>query len=96
MTIIQDCQCNEKNDLYSNTLRRIWYLIKRTVNRYKQWKEMKYDHRLLLTKEDRMLKDIGLSRADVFRVSNAHTFMKFVFQSESKRCEKLTRSEQLR
>ncbi len=83
MTILQDCQCNETNDLFSNTLQRVWYLIKRSATRYKQWKEMKHNHRMLLTMEDRMLKDIGLSRADAVRISNAHTFRKFVFQPES-------------
>ncbi len=93
MMISQDCQCNETNELFSNnrrlisrlsnTLRRIWYRIKRSANRYKQWENMKHNHRLLLTMEDRMLSDIGLSRADAVRISNAHTFWKFVFQPES-------------
>ncbi len=83
MTIIQDCQCNETNDLFSSTLQRVWCLIKRSAIRYKQWKEMKHNHRMLLTMEDRLLSDIGLSRADAVRISNAHTFWKFVFQPES-------------
>ncbi len=82
MTILQDCQCNETNDQFSNTLHRIWCTIKRTAKRCKQWDEMKHNHRLLLTMEDRMLSDIGLSRADAVRISNAHTFWKFMFQPE--------------
>ncbi|MCP3874101.1 MAG: DUF1127 domain-containing protein [Desulfobacteraceae bacterium] len=83
MMILQDCQCNETNYPFKITLRRIWYLIKRTVNRYDQWEEMKHNHRILLTMEDRMLKDIGQSRADAVRISNSHTFWKFIFQPES-------------
>ncbi|MCP4670208.1 MAG: DUF1127 domain-containing protein [Desulfobacula sp.] len=83
MTILQDCQCNETNYQFLNNLRRIWYLINRTVRRYNQWHRMKHNHRLLFTMEDRMLKDIGLSRADAVRISNAHTFRKFMFQPES-------------
>jgi uncharacterized protein YjiS (DUF1127 family) len=83
MMISQDCQCNETNDGFSTFLQRIWYLVKRTGKRYKQWNEMKHNHRLLLTMEDRMLNDIGLSRADAVRISNAHTFWKFLFQAES-------------
>ncbi len=83
MTTFQDCQCNETNDHFSNTFQRIWCLIKRTATRVKQWEEMKHNHRLLLTMEDRMLSDIGLSRADAVRISNAHTFWKFVFGPES-------------
>ncbi len=83
MTILQDCKCNETNYQFSNTLRRIWCLIKRSANRYKQWDRMKHNHRLLLAMEDRMLSDIGLSRADAVRISNAHTFWKFMFQPES-------------
>ena len=77
------CQTNQRTPLFSNTLRRIWGLTKRTASRYSQWQKMKQNHRLLITMDDRMLKDIGLSRADAIRVSNAHTFWKFMFQPES-------------
>jgi len=80
----QDCRCNETNNLSSkNTLKRIWSLIKGTANRYKKWEEMKHNQELLLTMDDRMLKDIGLSRADAVRISNATPFWKFMIQSES-------------
>ena len=86
MTTLQDCQrcqCNEENYLPANTFRRIWDLIKRMVHRYREWGRLKHNHRLLIAMDDRLLKDIGLSRADAVRVSNAHTFWKFMFQPES-------------
>ncbi len=82
MMILQDCKCNETNYRFSNILRRIWYLIKRTIKRYKQWEERRHNLRLLLTMEDRMREDIGLSRTDIVRISNAHTF-RIMFQPES-------------
>ncbi|MCG8635398.1 MAG: DUF1127 domain-containing protein [Desulfobacterales bacterium] len=82
MTTFQDCRDTRTNYLFSNSLRRAWCFIRRTANRLKKWEEMKHNHRLLLTMEDRMLKDIGLSRADALRISNAHTFWKFVFHPE--------------
>ena len=83
MMISQDCQCKETNHGFLNFFQRIWHLVKRTGKRYNQWNEMKHNQLLLLTMEDRMLKDIGLSRADAVRISRAHTFWKFVFQPES-------------
>lgn len=80
MTTLQDCQCNQTNQEFPNLLGRTWTGIKRVVNRYNQWNRMKHNHRLLLTMEDRMLKDIGLSRADAVRISQAHSFWKFVFK----------------
>ena len=32
---------------------------------------------------DRMLSDIGLRRCDAIRITNAHSFWKFMFQPES-------------
>ena len=86
MTTLQDCQCcqcNEENYQIENTLRRTWNLIKRTARRYRKWRKMKHDHHLLVTMDARMLKDIGLSRADAIRVSNEHTFWKYMFQPDS-------------
>ena len=91
MTTLQDCQCNEENYLAANTFQRIWDLIKRNANRikrianrYREWASLKHNHRLLITMDDRLLKDIGLSRADAVRISNEHTFWKFIFKPESK------------
>lgn len=83
MMISQDCQCKETNYGFSTFFQRTWHLAKGTVKRYKKWKRMEHNLRLLLTMEDRMLKDIGLSRADAVRLSNAQTFWKFMFQPES-------------
>ncbi len=83
MMISQDCQCNETNHDFSNFLQRTWTGIKRVVNRYRQWENMKHNHRLLLTMDNRLLKDIGLSRADAVRISNAHSFWKFMCQPET-------------
>ena len=80
MMISQNCKCNETDYQFSNILRRIWHLIKRTIKRHKQWDKRKHNPSLLLM-EDRMLKDIGLSRADVVRISNAHSF-RVMFQPE--------------
>ena len=78
--MISDCQCNQTNQEFSNLLGRTWTRIKRIAHQYKQWNRMKHNHRLLLTMEDRLLKDIGLSRADAVRISNGHSFWKFVFE----------------
>ena len=83
MMISQDCQCKETNDGFSTFFQRIWHLVKRTGQRYEQWDEMKHNQLLLLAMEDRMLSDIGLSRWDAVRISNAHSFWKFMFRSES-------------
>ncbi len=83
MMTYEECQCDQRTYQYSNTLWRIWDLAKRTASRYRQWQKMKHNHHLLFTMEDRMLKDIGLSRADAVRISNEHTFWKFMFQPES-------------
>ncbi len=80
MTTSQDCQCNQTNQEFPNLLGRTWTRIKNTANRYRQWNRMKHNHRLLLTMDNRMLKDIGLSRADAVRISQAHSFWKFVFK----------------
>jgi len=93
MTTLQECQCcqcNEEAYQVANPFLRIWDLIKRIANRikrianrYREWESLKHNHRLLITMDDRLLKDIGLSRADAVRISNDHTFWKFIFQSES-------------
>lgn len=83
MTTIQDCQCSQTNQNFPNLFGRIWTRIKRIANRYRQWDAMKHNHRLLLTMEDRMLQDIGLSRADAVRISQAHSFWKFMCQPET-------------
>ena len=83
MTTLQDCQCNSENYPVANPLRRVWDLVKRTAARYREWEKLKYNHSLLIAMDDRMLKDIGLSRADAIRISKAHTFWDFIFQPES-------------
>jgi uncharacterized protein YjiS (DUF1127 family) len=83
MMISQDCQCNETNDGFSTFLQRIWHLVKRTGKRYKEWERMKHNLRLLSSMEDRMLKDIGLSRCDAVRLNNAESFWAFMFKPES-------------
>ena len=83
MMISQDCQCSETNDGFSNFFQRVWHLVKRTGKRYKEWERMKHNLRLLFTMEDRMLNDIGLSRADAVRLNNAESFWEFMFKPES-------------
>ncbi len=87
MMISQDCQSNATNDGFLTFLQRIWHLVKRTRKRYKQWQQMKHNLCLLLSMEDRMLNDIGLSRADAVRLNNAESFRKFMFQSKSNTME---------
>ena len=50
--------------------------------RYVQWYEMKRQHEELLRMEDRMLKDIGLSRSEVVRVIRSQKFRRHMFQPE--------------
>ncbi len=50
--------------------------------RYAQWHQRKRDHEALLRMEDRMLKDIGLSRSDIRRMGRDRNFWRHMFQPE--------------
>jgi len=81
MMISQEFKYNEANYRFPNIFRLMRQLIERTINRYNQWKQRRQNLGLLLTMEDRMRKDIGLSRTDTDRIRNACTF-RVIFQPE--------------
>ena len=59
-------------NLYLNHLR----------HRYGEWHEMQRQFSELLRKDDRMLKDIGLSRADVIRITQGQNFWEHMSRPE--------------
>ena len=48
--------------------------------RYAEWHQLKRQHEALVRMEDRMLKDIGLSRSDIHRMSRGQNFWRHMFQ----------------
>lgn len=63
-------------------LQRLFRRTKLLCRRYAQWRQRIHDHEALLRMEDRMLKDIGLSRADVRRMGRDLNFWRHMLQSE--------------
>ena len=81
MMISQEYNYNEESFRFPQIFRPIRQLIERTINRYNPWKQKRQNLAVLLTMEDRMRKDIGLSRVDTDRFRNAYTF-RVMFQPE--------------
>lgn len=79
MTILNDCRYTEPTHWFSTILLQTWCFIKRLTKRYKQWEERRQNLDLLLSMEDRMLKDIGQSRADAVRINHENGFWNVLF-----------------
>lgn len=79
--ISQECKYNETDYRFPNILQRIRNIVKRTITRYSQWQDRRHNLGLLLGMEERMRKDIGLSRTDIDRLRNTCTF-RVMFQPE--------------
>ncbi len=68
-------------------IRRLSRRIKLLYHRNVQWRQMKRNHEALLRMEDRMLKDIGLSRFDVRRMGRDQNYWRHMFQPEESKKE---------
>ena len=82
MILYQECQHSEFKSTYRfvNAAQRVWCLIKRFADQSRQWEEITRQRRTLLAMDDRMLKDIGLSRADAVRLTSSPGFLEFMFK----------------
>lgn len=81
--ISQEYQCSDSKTFIPNFPSKIRQSIKRMLKRYSEWQQMKEQHRQLLNLSDRMLKDIGLSRADVVRITTGYDFRTFMMEPDS-------------
>lgn len=79
--ISQECKYNEVNYRFPSISQPIQRFIQRLINRYKQWKLGRLHLDLLLTMEDRMRKDIGLSLTDADSLRTSCSF-RVMFQQE--------------
>lgn len=79
----QECQCRKDQGrefakpLRSgviNLFRRILWISRR----YARWVKIKEQQRQLMAMDDRMLNDIGLSRADAVRITSTPRFWSFI------------------
>jgi len=61
---------------------RIQRLAHRIALRYDRWAMIKTQQRQLITMDDRMLNDIGLSRADAVRIASGPRFWSYMRGSE--------------
>ena len=84
MATIQECQYRECQRVttpwYTGVVQVIKYIraIRKIGRRYVQWVELKHQQRQLMAMEDRMLKDIGLSRADAVRITTGTRFWPYM------------------
>ena len=81
--VTQECQSTYSTIAFFRMLQRLWRYMRYLSERCGEWNEMKRQHRELLGLEDRMLRDIGLSRADAVRITKGHSFWKYLFQPEA-------------
>lgn len=84
MSVIQQCQypdgqyqktqCRQTGQSARGTFKSMARTITLLWRRYAMWLRMKEQHRQLMVMDDRMLKDIGLSRADAVRITTGPRF----------------------
>jgi len=67
-----DIQCAGGTE--NSILRRLSYLLRRSANRIHRWAQRAEQRRQLREMDEHMLKDIGLSRADVQRIAGRRWF----------------------
>ena len=80
--IFQQCQTTDTTIAFSNVFQRPLRYLQQLRRRYGEWHEIQRQHAELLRKDDRMLKDIGLSRVDAIRITQGQNFWKHMFQPE--------------
>lgn len=80
--ISQQCQTTDSTIAFFTIFQRAWRYLKHLYERYGEWHEMQRQFSELLRKDDRMLKDIGLSRADVIRITQGQNFWEHMSQPE--------------
>ncbi|HCY84760.1 MAG TPA: hypothetical protein DHV36_06455 [Desulfobacteraceae bacterium] len=81
MTTIQECQyrdCQKVERSFSTGISRAVTALVRICRRYGRWIELKDQQRQLLSMDNRMLKDIGLSRADAVRLTTGPRFWPYM------------------
>lgn len=81
--ISHGCHSPCSTNAWGRVFQRLGRFTRHLFQRYEKWKEMRHHHHELLRMEDRMLKDIGLSRAEAVRMTRGHNFWKFVFMPEA-------------
>ena len=84
MSVIQECQhqeCRSRENSVRrlslklfNPAKKIIHFFHRIWRRYALWLKVKEQHRQLMTMNDHMLNDIGLSRADAVRINTGYGF----------------------
>lgn len=80
--ISQQCHTTHTTIAFPKMFQRPWRYLQQLLRRYGEWCEMQRRCSELLQKDDRMLKDIGLSRADAIRITRGQNFWKHMFQPE--------------
>lgn len=81
----QECPSQQARFPVFTFFQQTWCRLRYFSRRYKEWLEIKEQHRLLLSMEDRMLNDIGLSRADAVRLTKGFGFFSYLFESGKKK-----------
>lgn len=80
MILCQECNSHKSDYRLLNAAQQLWCRIKQVARRLQQWGEIQDERRQLLSMSDRMLKDIGISRADAVRLTRSPGFVDFMFK----------------
>jgi uncharacterized protein YjiS (DUF1127 family) len=81
MTTIQECQYRDCQNGEPSVFTGIFQAVNalsQICRRYGKWIELKDQQRQLLSMNTRMLKDIGLSRADAVRLTSGPRFWPYI------------------
>ena len=80
MILSQECRYYESDYRLFNAAQQLWCRTKQFAHRLQQWGKILDQRRQLLSMNDRMLKDIGISRADAVRLARSPGFLEFMLQ----------------
>ncbi len=83
MILYKECRYHETDYRIFNAAQQLWCQVKQFAYRFQRWGEIQGQRRQLLSMNDRMLKDIGISRADAVRLTSSPGFLEVIFKKDS-------------